>query len=220
VQERRGLSKPKQDCRCEAEVFMKKINEEVLEMILEYIKRYQKENGRSPSYRDIQRKLSLSSLSIVHRYINELKARRLLEGEEGKSIYIDPRLTHSTPVSVPLVGCVPCGGPILAIENIEGTFALPEEIFGSGELFMLRAQGKSMIGAGVDDGDILVIRKQDFAESGDIVVAIIDEEVTLKRFLPQKDHIILRPENPTFKDIILKEVRILGVLLRSIHKHK
>lgn len=115
---------------------------------------------------------------------------------------------------------MPCGGPILAIENIEGTFALPEEIFGSGELFMLRAEGTSMIGAGVDDGDILVIRKQNFADSGDIVVAIMGEEVTLKRFIPQKDHIILRPENPAFQDILLKEVNIIGVLVRSIHKHK
>lgn len=199
---------------------MKKINEEALEIILEYINEHQKEKGRSPSYRDIQKKLNLSSLSVVHRYINELKVRGLLEGEEGKSIYIDPRLSHSRPKPVPLVGCVPCGGPILAIENIEGTFALPEEIFGSGELFMLRAEGTSMIGAGVDDGDILVIRKQNFADSGDIVVAIMGEEVTLKRFIPQKDHIILRPENPAFQDILLKEVNIIGVLVRSIHKHK
>lgn len=199
---------------------MKPINEKTISQILEYIKQEQKETGRSPSYRNIQKKIKASSLSVVSRYIGVLKERGLIESGEKGSIAIDSRLKYSEPIPVPLVGCVPCGGPVLAIENIEGTFALPSEIFGKGQLFMLRAQGRSMIGVGIKDGDILVIRKQNYAEYGDIVVAIIDGEATLKTYRPQKDHIVLHPENPEFEDLILEDCHIVGVLASAIHKFK
>lgn len=197
---------------------MRIINEKTLSNILEYISLFQKERGISPSFRSIQSQIGLTSLSIVHRYINELKSRNLLITENTGSIAIDPRLASKRTVSVPLLGSVPCGTPILAIENIEASYPMPSELFGMPDLFMLIAKGHSMIGAGIRDSDILVIKKQNFASAGEIVVALLGEEATVKRYLPSNNQIILHPENPSMQDIIVSECQIIGVVVSYIHK--
>jgi repressor LexA len=197
---------------------MKVLDEKTLTNILTFISTHQKERGISPSYRSIQQFIKATSLSVVHRYINELKTRGLLAQETSGSIYIDPRLASKKTTSVPLLGYVTCGSPILVIENIEGSYPLPSEIFGDSDLFMLMAKGTSMIGAGIRDGDILVIKKQSFASPEDIVVALLGEEATVKRYRPTPTHIILHPENPNLQDIIVKECQIIGKVVSFIHR--
>jgi len=197
---------------------MKLLDENTLTNILAYISSHQKERGISPSYRNIQSFIKTTSLSIVHRYINELKTRGLLAQEETGSICIDPRLASKKTISVPMLGVVPCGSPILAIENIEASYPLPSEIFGASDLFMLVAKGDSMINAGIKNGDILVIKKQSFASPEDIVVALIGEDATVKRYRPTPSQIILHPENPNLEDIVVKECQIIGKVVSYIHR--
>lgn len=197
---------------------MKRLDENTLTNILTYISSHQKERGLSPSYRKIQSFIKASSLSIVHRYINELKTRNLITQENSYSIYIDPRLASQKTISVPMLGVVACGSPILAIENIEASYPLPSEIFGASDLFMLVAKGDSMINAGIKNGDILVIKKQSFAYPEDIVVALIGEEATVKRYRPTPNNIILHPENPNLEDIVVRECQIIGKVVSYIHR--
>ena len=108
--------------------------------------------------------------------------------------------------------------PILAQENIESVCSLPCEIFGSGELFMLHAEGDSMEGVGIKSGDLLVVKKSSSAQNGQIVVALMDDSATVKTFYQKKDHIVLHPENEKYDDIISRDVKILGVVEHFIHK--
>jgi len=116
------------------------------------------------------------------------------------------------------VGVVTCGSPIFAQENIEGVYALPSDIFGRGEIFLLRAEGDSMIEVGIHSGDLLVIRRSQTAQNGQIVVALLDDSATVKTFYKEDDHIVLHPENRYYDDIISKDVVILGVVEHCIHK--
>ena len=124
-------------------------------------------------------------------------------------------------VNAPLVGQVACGEPIEAYENIEGSFVLPAELYGRGELMLLKADGESMKNVGIDDGDYIVIRKQDTAEYGDMVLAIIGTGGTVKTFYPQEDGtIILHPENEHYKDIIVEECLIQGVVVGCMKRYR
>ncbi|NCA93512.1 repressor LexA, partial [bacterium] len=126
---------------------------------------------------------------------------------------------------MPLVGSCPCGNPMLAVENIEGTFALPVEIFGTTPHFMLRAVGHSMVNAGIDDGDYMIVRQQNYANSGEIAIALMDDYATAKVFLLNKNKIILRACNDSvddngsrvFPDIVTDKCEILGVVDKVIH---
>ena len=123
-------------------------------------------------------------------------------------------------VSVPIVGKVAAGYPISAVENIEEYFPLPKSFTGDTEVYMLKVSGESMINAGIFDGDIVVVRKQDIAKNGEIVVALIDDEATVKRFYLEKDHVRLEPENPLFEPIITTRGSVIGKvigLIRTIH---
>jgi len=186
---------------------MKSLNENKLNELLDYIKRYQVENGKSPSYRIIMKAMGFNNLATVYRYVD-------LGG-----IAISMNLNLDRTIVAPLVGTVTCGNPIEAIENIEGNFALPVSIFGTGEIKILHAQGESMIGAGIFDQDFLVIKKDCFIEDGDIVVARIGDEATTKRLFHRNGKIVLHPENPNFQDIIVNEteVEIEGKVVSSIH---
>ena len=119
-------------------------------------------------------------------------------------------------VSVPLVGNIACGEPNTAIENIEGNFTLPRDIFGNGELFMLRAYGNSMIEVGIQKDDLIVLKKQNYADEGDIVVALVDGNATLKRFFRNGKKIVLHPENKSMQDIVVDECEVQGVLIGCI----
>ena len=130
--------------------------------------------------------------------------------------YYNPARTNVEAVSVPILGEVACGIPKFAEESIEEYVRLPVALFGRGSFFILRAYGDSMIEAGIDDGDLVLIRQQDAAEEGQIVVALIDDEATLKRFYPEPENhrIRLHPENPHMADIFVDRCEIQGVAVK------
>ena len=117
---------------------------------------------------------------------------------------------------VPLVGEIACGEPIFAVENIEESYAFPKSLFGDGELFMLRTKGNSMIDAGINKGDLVVLRRQTTADDDEIVAALIDSEATLKRLFHRDGKIVLYPENKRMKDIVLESCDVQGVLVSCI----
>lgn len=195
---------------------MKVLNQKTLNRIEEYVQSYQKENGLSPSYRMIMREVGISSISIVQRYVLTLEKQGRIKRTNLGNIAVPRRLKTGETAQTPLVGQIACGQPSFAVEDIEGNYALPRDIFGAGDLFMLRAFGNSMIDIGIEEGDLLVLRKQTHAEEGDIVVALVGEDTTLKRFFRRDNKIVLHPENKEMKDIVVKDCAIQGVLVGSI----
>lgn len=197
---------------------MKVFNEGLLDAMLDYIKTYQIRNGKSPSYRNIKEQFNLSSLSIVYRYIDILVSRGELNKNALGMIDISNNLDCSSTITAPIIGTVTCGKPIYAQEDIEGNYQLPTAIFGYGEHFLLHAEGDSMIEVGIRNGDLLVVRKTEQAENGQIVVALIGDDATVKTFYKHSDHVILHPENERYEDIVTNNVKILGVVEHFIHK--
>ena len=205
---------------------MQLYDESVLSAIHEYIKQYQMRNGKSPSYREIGKNVGVYNPGKVARYIHQLEIRGLIGKDRDGSVAIDPKLFSGRTQTASLVGTVACGMPIFAEENIEGNFELPVEIFGNEEHFLLHAKGYSMVEKGIYDGDIIVAKRQNTADAGQVVVALIDDDATTKIFLPQKDHYILRAANNTvndqgercYPDIITDHCEILGVVDNVIHR--
>lgn len=197
---------------------MKSVDENLLKKTLDYIETYQLNGGTSPSYRDIAKNLNMTSLSMAHRYVSLLEKRGEIAKDSFGKIEVKKNLSLSSTIIAPMVGIVRCGAPILASENIEENFRLPTEIFGNDKVFILRAEGDSMIDAGINEGDLLVIKQTCTAENGEIVVALIDDSATIKRFYKKDNHVILHPENKNYDDIICDNVVILGVLKSLIRK--
>lgn len=195
---------------------MRTLNQERLIAMADYIKNYQAKEGRSPSYREIMHYMNMSSLNLVQRYVLGLERDGKIQRTRLGSIEIPRRYDTGETAVAPLVGQIACGEPCFEEENIEESFSLPRALFGNGDLFMLRAFGNSMIDAGINKGDLLVIRRQQEAEDGDIVVALVNGENTLKRFYRKKDKIKLHPENKTMEDIVVKNCEIQGVLVSCI----
>ncbi len=195
---------------------MRTLNQDTLSRMQEYIVAYQKKYGRSPSYRQIQKAMNMSSLNLVQRYVLALEKDGRIERTRLGNISVLPNLKPSGLTITPLVGEVACGQPVDAVENIEESFALPRSIFGNGELFMLRAFGDSMIDVGIKKDDLVVIRKQETALDGEIVVAMVDGATTLKRIFHRNGKIVLHPENSTMKDIVVPHCEIQGVLVSCI----
>lgn len=195
---------------------MRTLNQDTLSQMQEYIITYQKEHGRSPSYRQVQKAMNMSSLNLVQRYVLALEKDGRIERTRLGNISVLPNLKPSGLTMTPLLGEIACGQPVDAVENIEESFALPRSIFGNGELFMLRAFGDSMIDIGIKKDDLVVIRKQQTALDGDIVVAMVDGATTLKRIFHKNGKIVLHPENSTMKDIIVPHCEIQGVLVSCI----
>lgn len=195
---------------------MRTLNQNTLETMENYIIEFQKAQGRSPSFRKIMKALNMSSLSMVQKYVLALERDGRIERTKLGNIDVMPKLKPSGVAITPIVGSIACGQPVDAVEQIEESVALPRTIFGNGSLFMLRAKGESMIEAGIRPNDLVVVRQQNAAENGEIVVAMIDGETTLKRFYRRNGKIILHPENSTMKDIIVKECEIQGVLVGCI----
>lgn len=188
--------------------------------VLEYVKEQIKKNGYAPSVREICQALGLKSTSTVHGYLARLQKKGLIQKaalkprtirimdddtNEQQSFY-----TSKEMVDVPIVGKVTAGVPILAVENIEDSFPLPVDFVGNAEPFMLKVRGDSMIEAGILDGDLVLVKKQNTAENGDIVVALIEDEATVKTFFKEKDHIRLQPQNSFMQPIIVPTCSILG----------
>lgn len=185
--------------------------------IYEYLKSYTENKGYPPSVREICEAVSLKSTSTVHGHLKRLEKKGLIKRDPSK-----PRALEiaelSTPkiemIQIPIVGKITAGLPILATENVEDTFSLPINfIKHNKDLFMLRVSGQSMIKAGINDNDLAIIESCNDAANGDIVVALIDDSATIKRFYKEKDYIRLQPENDTMSPIIVDNCSILGKLV-------
>lgn len=198
---------------------MRILNDDILEKVAQYNIDYQKEHGRSPSYRQIMHALKLGSLATVQRYVRALVRAERIEVTNAGNISPLPQLMGGESKIVPLVGEIACGEPLFAVENIEESYIFPKSLFGDGELFMLTAKGDSMIDAGISKGDLLVLRRQTAADDGDIVVALIDNDATLKRIYHKDGKIILHPENKEMEDIVLDNCNVQGVLVGCIKKY-
>ncbi len=192
----------------------------------EYITDTINSEGYPPTVRDIQSALHIKSTSTVHSYLARLEEKGYIRREPGKSrsVRIDEPSVEKEQkrfAKVPLVGRVAAGTPLLAVENYEGYIDFPI-INGSmyGQLFALRIVGTSMIGAGILDGDIVVVGKSNYAENGEIVVAMVEEEATVKRFYKENGHFRLQPENPDMAPIIADEVYILGKVVAVVRYYK
>lgn len=178
--------------------------------VYDYIAKSLRENGYAPSVRDICRDLGYKSTSTVHMYLNRLDMFGYISKDDGKSRAL--KLTDDTMPkvsAVPLLGIVTAGQPILATENLEGYVGFMSKR-DTDSLFALRVKGESMIEAGILDGDIIIAEKTCYAENGEIVVAMIDDEATVKRFFRENGKYRLQPENSTMQPIICDEVLILG----------
>lgn len=198
---------------------MRPLNNNWLEGIREYVSEYQKKNGKSPSYRQIQKEMNMSSLNLVQRYVLALERSGQIERTDIGNIQIPSKFAKKGTVMAPLVGDIACGDPTEEVENIQESIELPIAIFGGGELFMLYAKGDSMINAGIEKGDLLVIRKQNNAEDGEIVVALVEGRNTLKRLYHRGGKVILHPENPRYEDIVSDDCEVQGVLVSCIKQY-
>ncbi|WP_041808939.1 transcriptional repressor LexA [Evansella cellulosilytica] len=197
--------------------------------ILDYIKEEVKEKGYPPSVREIGEAVGLASSSTVHGHLSRLEKKGLIRRDPTKPRAIEViglndearRVSESPSVYVPVIGKVTAGDPITAIENVEDYLPLPASFVHDENSFILEISGDSMIEAGIFDGDYVVVRQQQNANNGDIVVAMTEEdEATVKRFFKEKDYFRLQPENATLEPIILRSVTILGKVIgvfRSIH---
>ncbi|MBE6700485.1 MAG: repressor LexA [Ruminococcaceae bacterium] len=195
-----------------------KKNPEYLKMLEEFIDEYIEKNHTAPTISEITDGVELPR-STVGRYIAYMREQGVIDYEGHRSITTrQVQKTNSESVKVPVLGSVSCGVPKLAIENIEEYIRLPVALFGRGDFFILRANGDSMIEAGIEDGDLVLIRVQNYADPGQIVVALMDDEATLKRFYPEpeKRRIRLHPENSALKDIYVKECIIQGIAVKVL----
>ncbi|MCI8273491.1 MAG: transcriptional repressor LexA [Clostridia bacterium] len=193
--------------------------------ILKFIENQVRENGYPPSVREIGKAIGLSSTATVHAYLAKLEKQGYIKKEDkkgrtlkvikgcddkpfanaAKDFYVQKEL-----VDVPVIGKITAGQPILAVENVTDTFPIPIDFVGNSESFMLTVRGESMIEAGILDGDYILVKKQNDARNGEIVVALIEDEATVKTFYKEKDHIRLQPENHTMEPIIVPNCQILG----------
>ena len=193
--------------------------------ILKYIEKQIKENGYPPSVREIGKGVGLSSTATVHTYITGLEKKGYIkkENQKGRTLKLlkgglegqekiaeKPVYSGKELVDVPVIGKITAGAPILAVENVTDTFPIPLDFVGNSESFMLTVRGESMIEAGILDGDYILVRKQDIARNGEIVVALIEDEATVKTFYREKDYIRLQPENSSMDPIIVPDCKILG----------
>ena len=184
-------------------------------MIEDYINSYRNRQGSAPSVRQIASGVGLA-VGTVSKYLSYMRENGVLDYDGHRSVTTRKTRGMMNMLYVPLLGAVSCGVPKFADENIEEYVCLPESLFGKGDFFLLRAWGDSMTGAGIEDGDLVLIRQQSTAEYNQIVVALVDDEATLKRFRPKEDHVILHPENNRYEDIIVDSCLIQGVAVKVI----
>ncbi len=196
---------------------MKKL-EQKLQAVYDYIRNFINNNCFPPTVREICFGLNISSTSLAYSYINKLIDLGKLEKSSNKNraIGLVQHKSNYSPLQIPIVGTVSAGKGILAVENIEGYLPIPYKFFKGNELFLLKVSGDSMTEAGINDGDLVVINKQDTANEGEIVLALIDTLSTIKRFRRANGNILLHPENSLMKDILVPkdaEFSILGIVV-------
>ncbi|SEW43861.1 transcriptional repressor LexA [[Clostridium] fimetarium] len=186
--------------------------------ILEYIKSQILNKGYPPSVRDICEAVDLKSTSSVHAHLESLEKNGYLRRDPTKPRAIEIiddnfNLVRREVVNVPIVGQVAAGEPILAVENITNYFPIPAEYMPNEETFMLIVKGDSMINMGIYSGDKIIVKKQNVAKNNDVVVALVDDSATVKRFYKENGHYRLQPENDTMEPIIVDNVDILGKVI-------
>ena len=193
--------------------------------ILKFIEEQVIENGYPPSVREIGKAIGLSSTATVHAYLAKLEKQgfikkedkkgrtlKVIKGTDGQPLKRENKNFYAQRemVDVPVIGKITAGQPILAVENVTDTFPIPIDFVGNSESFMLTVRGESMIEAGILDGDYILVKKQNNANNGEIVVALIEDEATVKTFYKENGHIRLQPENHTMDPIIVPDCKILG----------
>ena len=195
---------------------MPDLNPKALE-ILDYI-RDRIDQGLPPSVREICAALEIKSTSTAHKYLTELQEHGLIE--KGDRMNRAITLPEERSLRVPLLGTVTAGQPILAVEEVEGYVPFRGQGLSSKDLFALRVRGESMIKAGILDGDIVIIRKTPTAENGQIVVALVEDEATVKRFYKENGHYRLQPENDAMEPIYVDSVSILGRVVALLREYE
>jgi len=191
--------------------------------VLEFIKEYTFKHGIAPSYREISLGVNIKSTNSVKQYIDRLTEKNLIYKHDNKTRSISfkekkDEISKQT-ITIPVIGKVAAGEPILAFENVEDEIIISKSVFSTTQqLYMLRISGESMIDIGINDGDFVVVKKQDTAENGEIVVAYIDGYATVKTFYKEGDHFRLQPQNELFRPIITKNCQILGKVVGCIKK--
>ncbi|MBQ2712893.1 MAG: transcriptional repressor LexA [Clostridia bacterium] len=190
-----------------------------LNEVYQYLVSYTESHGYPPSVRDICQDLHIKSTATAYSYLEKLKDRGLIQKDSSRNRALMLTGRRTGVKNVTLLGHVQAGQPIMAVENAEETYPLPADLFSGDTLFMLNVQGESMCEAGIYDGDKIVVKQQPYARNGEIVVAMIDGEVTVKRFYKKTDHIVLHPENSTMQDIVVPDCDILGVVTGLIRSY-
>lgn len=192
------------------------MDENKLIKVMDYIRRFSEENGYTPSVREIGAYCGIKSTATVHSYIERLQEKGYLNKAENKKRAVT--LGKSGSVNIPLLGTVTAGQPVFAYENYEEYYSFPLGEFRGEDLFMLHVQGTSMINAGMCDGDKIIVRRQQTAADGEIVVALVGESATVKRLFRRNGKIILHPENEVLDDFVFnpEEVSILGKVVGLI----
>ncbi len=197
--------------------------------ILDFVNKQVREKGYPPSVREICRAVGFKSTSTVHAYLSNLEEEGLISKDPAKtralkvidenSKNLEGYISDHEIENIPILGRVTAGQPILAVENIEDTFPIPVEFLDNATSFILKIKGDSMINAGIMDGDYVVVKQQNTASNGDIVVALIGDEATVKTFYMEKDHIRLQPQNDNYEPIIVTEnLSILGKVTALFRK--
>ena len=196
------------------------VNEEKLTKVMDYIRKFSEENGYTPSVREIGKECGIKSTATVHSYIEKLQNKGYLNKTDNKKRAVT--IGKGSGVNIPLLGVVTAGQPIFAYENYEDYYTFPIGEFKGDDLFMLRVQGTSMIDAGIMNGDKIIVRRQPMAENGEIVVALVDEAATVKRFYRKNGQIILHPENEALSDMVFEEgeVSILGKVIGLMRNYR
>ncbi len=197
--------------------------------VFNFIKNYIEKNGYPPAVRDICKGVNLSSPSSVHAHINSLVEMGYLKKDllKKRAISISDDYREESDIykgkengidylEVPVIGQVAAGQPILAAENVERTFPLPMDFAKNKDVFMLRVKGDSMINAGIFDGDYVIVRREDTASNGNIIVALIDDSATVKTFYKENGYFRLQPENDYMEPIIVNELKVLGRVIGLI----
>lgn len=192
-----------------------------LQEIYDYIEAFIDENNFPPSVREIGEKFSIKSTSTVHYYLEKLRTSGMIKQDGNKKRSVSVNKVRVKPNYVPLVGNISAGAGILAVENMEGEYPLPHDIFSGDDLFMLRVNGNSMINVGINDGDYVIVHSQNSADIGEIVVALWQNTATVKRLKATYPHLVLHPENYDMDDIIVRaddNPTIIGKVVGCIKK--
>lgn len=191
--------------------------------ILKFINDFVLKHGYAPSVREICKKMGLTSTSTVFYHLKKLEDEGLINRGYGKNRAIKVNIQTSENSNKNLfnvIGKVAAGKPIFAVENIENQIEIPPELFGinTGDMFILNVSGDSMVNAGIFNGDKIIVKKQETAENGEIVVAMVDDSATVKRFYNEKGHVRLQPENDFMEPIIVDDCKILGIVTGLIRQ--